>query len=104
MTEKKVEKKEEASESDKMWAEIKELPIEMFALPDQRVKHHAQRVKVTPNEVHLKLKSTAVVASLEFALAASRVRRYTVEVAEGYVIVRSAPLPMGMPKPEPLEK
>ena len=100
MTQKKIEKKAEATESDKIWAEIEELPIDMFALPDQKIKNHVQRVKVTPTEVYLKLKSTSVVASLEAALG----RRFELEMAEGYVIVRRAAQAMGMPKPEPLEE
>lgn len=100
MTEKKIEKKVDVNESDKIWAEIKELPIDMFALPDQRIKNHAQRMKVTPTEVHLKLKSSSVIASLEAALG----RKYELEVTEGYVIVRRIAPSMSMPKPEPLEE
>lgn len=100
MTEKKIEKKADVNESDKIWSEIKDLPIDMFALPDQRVKNHVQRVKVTPTEVHLKLKSSSVVASLEAVLC----RQFDLEISDGYVIVRRAAPAVGMPKPEPLEE
>lgn len=100
MIEKKNEKKIEPTVSDKLWDEIKNAPIDMFALPNQCVKQHVQRIKISPTEVHLKLKSTAVVASLEAALGL----KYQVEVCEGYVIVRKAPTPFGAPKPEPLEE
>ena len=104
MVEKKdMEKKETVTESDKIWDEIKDLPIEMFALPDQVIRHHAQRLKVSPNEVYLKLKSTSVIPSLEVALAHARGKRYDLEVAEGYVIVRRAAPVLPLPKPEPSE-
>ncbi|HVI40815.1 MAG TPA: hypothetical protein VM577_09155 [Anaerovoracaceae bacterium] len=101
-----VEKKEKdaVTESDKIWEEIKNLPIEMFALTNQYVKHHAQRLKVSPNEVYLRLKSGAVVASLEAALARVRGRSYELEVTEGYVIVRRGAPALNLPKPEPSEQ
>lgn len=101
-----VEKKEKEvfAESDKIWEEIKNLPIEMFSLANQYVKNHAQRIKVSPNEVHLKLKSGAVVASLEQALARVRGKSYELEVTEGYIIVRRGAPVLSLPKPEPSEQ
>ena len=94
----------EVNESDKIWSEIKDLPIEMFSLPDQMVKQHVQRMRVSTNEVYLKLKSTAVIASLENSLAMVRGRKYVVEVSEGYVLVKRGVMPIQLPKPEPTEK
>lgn len=56
------------TESDKMWEEIKNLPISMFALPNQVVADHVTRVPLSPSELHLKMHSSAVIASLDVAL------------------------------------
>lgn len=84
-------------ESDKIWDEIKDLPIAMFALSSQTVSHHVERIDLDPNIVHLRTKSSAVVASLDEALncvadRAGNVRRtdaYEIEQAEGgFVVVK----------------
>ncbi len=104
---KEVEKKETATttvprvtDSDKIWEEVQNLPIAMFALPAQSVKQHVQRIKVSQDALYLRLNSPAVVASLEEALADSRTdNRYSVELAEGgYVIVKRAAPPIVLPK------
>jgi hypothetical protein len=98
---KMVEKSSEAKTltvSDKIWAEIQNLPIEMFALPGQVVRQHTQRFLASPDAVYLKLQSPAVVVSLEATLA-SFGKRYAMEVAEGgYVVVKYAPPEVVVPK------
>ena len=83
-----MEKKEEIQTvSDLMWEAIKNLPIDMFGLPNQKVEDHVERVKMTPSEVHLKLRSSSVIASLERALP----RKYELdENVEGYAVVKEA--------------
>lgn len=100
----KNEKKESLTESDKIWEEIKNLPIAMFSLPDQLVKHHVQRVKGHPTEVFLKLKSSGVIANLEFALAQVRGKSYSVEVTDLYTVVRRNFVVPESTKPEPFEQ
>ncbi len=56
------------TESDKIWNEIKDVPIQMFGLPNQIVKNHVERVKISPNELYLRLKSTSVISGLEMIL------------------------------------
>jgi hypothetical protein len=100
------------TDSDRMWDEIKDLPIDMFALPNQTVKQHVQRIKITPTELHLKLRSSSVVTSLEDAITKDArgnklaSPRFEIEQAFGYTIVkRAAQAPTGIPvKSETEEK
>jgi hypothetical protein len=75
-------------ESDKIWNEIKDKSINMFALPGQTVKNHVQKLNVPgANGLYVKLSSSAVLASLEETL-----NGFTVEAAEKYVIIKRKPL------------
>lgn len=89
------------TESDKIWNEIKDLVISMYALPGQKVSDHVERVKLSTKEVHLKLNSPSVIASLDAALNSvtdntgntSQRYRYDIELTEGgFVIVKRADL------------
>jgi len=84
----KVETKK--SESDKIWEEIRRMPISLFALPSQTVEDHVERVPVPGKELLVKLTSSAVVAALEEAIG----KKYEIEQAEGYTIIRRAAVPL----------
>ncbi len=74
-------------EADKIWNEIKDKNIDMFALPNQTVKDHIQKLKVPgASGLYVKLVSSAVLASLEVAL-----KGYVIEAAEKYVIIKRKP-------------
>ena len=109
MTEKK---KKDSVDSDLIWAEISNLPIAIFSLPNQYVKDHVKRLSGFPNAVLLTLNSAAVLPALESSLATQQVVReekqntphgdkirvsypkFELEQAEGYVIVkRNVPAP-----------
>jgi hypothetical protein len=59
--------------AEKIWNRIKDLPFEIFALPDQSISNYAERVekmeKVSPDTLHLILRSSAVRPCLEEFLA-----------------------------------
>jgi hypothetical protein len=92
------------SEADIIWAEIRNLPIDMYSLPNQRVEDHVVRKVGIPDACLLTLRSQAVLPSLEATLAVreqtTMVRtaegdpvskthpKYVLEEAEGYVLVR----------------
>lgn len=89
MSEKQVEK----SESEQIWDEIKDLPISMFALANQTVKQHVVYVPMRGRDVLLKLVSTAALPALEETLSNKYLtggKKYEVEVADGYTLVRRA--------------
>lgn len=81
-----VVKHVDKTESEQIWQEIKDLPILVFALPNQTVKQHVMQVPMPGKELLLRLVSTAVLPSLEESLG----KRYEVVVAEGYVTVKRA--------------
>lgn len=62
---KEQEKQKKITESDKIWEEIRKLNIEIFGLPGQMIENHSTRILGSPNEVLLKLKSSAVLPALE---------------------------------------
>ena len=76
-------------ESDKIWDEIKNLSIDMFALPNQTVQQHIVPLQVAGKELLVKLVSTAALPALEEAINRYG-KKYTVTVAEGYVVVTRA--------------
>ncbi len=70
--------KTEQTVSSKLWDQIKDLPIEIFALPNQTVKDHVKREdgmeKVFPEDVYVTLRSAAVYPALEEALGSGQAR------------------------------
>ena len=78
------------TEADKIWAEIKDKPIEMFGLPDQTVGIHCTPITVEPSKLYVTIRSAATLPSLEAAIA----KGFTVELADKFVIVTRKPLPV----------
>ena len=74
------------SEAEKIWDEIKGLPIAMFGLPNQVVAQHCVVATVEPSQLYLLLKSSAVLPSLEASIAP----KFTVELLGKYVAVKRA--------------
>ena len=79
------------SEADLIWKEIQDLPIDMFALPGQKVSQYVKKLEVPGDQLLVKITASSVLPSLESALASVKARRYVVELAEGYVIIKRAP-------------
>lgn len=80
-------KSAELTPADKIWEEIKDLNIEMFALPNQQVHHYCKPVSVDPNKLFLLTTAGSVLPSLEVALAP----KFSVEKQDRFLIVsRSA--------------
>ena len=112
MTDKKV------NEADAIWGELRNLPIEMFALPNQRVENHLLRVRGVPHELYLKPKSAAALPALEALLKGQvslRVERtaegdpvnvsypkYEMEETELYIVVKRFVPPPERPELQPV--
>lgn len=78
------------TEAEKIWDEIKHLPIQMFGLPNQTVGQHCTFVPVEPTKLYVSIRSTATLPSLESAVAPV----FVVELADKWVIVtRASTLP-----------
>jgi len=78
------------TEAQKIWEEIQDLPILMFGLPDQTVNLHCSPITVEPSSLYLTVRSSATLPSLESAIGS----RFTVELADKFVIVKRAPKPL----------
>jgi len=80
----------QVNDADLMWEELRNLPIEMFALPNQRVEDYLMRVAGIPNELYLKPNSPAALPSFETLLNGQTIIRVE-RTAEGDPINVSYP-------------
>ena len=84
------------TEAGRIWNDIKNREIFMFALPNQIVSQHAKPVLIDPGVLHLVLMSSAALPSLEEAVGRSDARMgiagYQVELADRFVVVKPAQL------------
>lgn len=78
---KKVET--EKTEADKIWDEIKDKKIDMFALPDQIVSQYCDPAIVEPSKLYLRTTASSTLPSLEAAIG----KNYAVELVDKYVVV-----------------
>lgn len=82
-------KKLQSTEAGAIWDEIKDKPIDMFALPDQQVHMHVHPVNIEPSKLYLVLNSSSVLPSLEAAVG----NKFVVELVNKYVSVTRAVVP-----------
>lgn len=77
--------------SEQIWEEIKGLPIEMFALPDQTVEQYCSpQPLIDPSRLYVLLRTSSVLPSLEESVK----KGFTVEMADKWAIVtRRPPVP-----------
>jgi hypothetical protein len=78
------------TEAGKIWDEIKDKPIEMFALPEQKISHYAAPAMVEPSKLYLVTRATSVLPSIETAVG----KQYTVELMDKYVVVSRTVVPL----------
>ncbi len=108
----------QVNDADLMWEELRNLPIEMFALPNQRVADHLTRVAGVPNELYLKPNSPAALPSFETLLNGQTIIRvertaegdpinvsypkYEMEETDLYIVVRRFVPPSEKPEYQPV--
>jgi hypothetical protein len=85
-----IKKLSDETEAIKIWNEIKDKSIEMFALPNQRVMDHCYPVDIEPSKLYLRTKSTSVLPSLEVSCG----KNFVVELVDKYVSVSRALTPL----------
>lgn len=69
--------------ADKIWNDIKEKKIEIFALPDQFVSNYCQPIIIEPSKLYLTFSVSAFLPALELALKDV----YSVERMDKYICV-----------------
>lgn len=87
MSEKK-QNTSEKSDADKIWESIKDLKIEMFALPNQTVSQYCKPVSIEPSKCYLVFTASAVLPALEEATKS----KFAVDRAGKFITV-SYPVP-----------
>jgi|ERR1700723_1393699 len=95
---KTIEELMQGTEAGRMWNDIKDREILMFALPNQRVSQHASPVLIDTEKLYLVLQSTAALPSLEEAIGKADPQRgiagYVVELQDRFAVVSPAPPPL----------
>lgn len=73
------------STADKIWDDIKNVELEMFALPGQILSTYCSQVKVNPDKLYLEPKKNigALLPTLENVL----IKKYTVERVDRFIVV-----------------
>jgi hypothetical protein len=83
------------TDAEKIWDEIKPLPINMFALPNQTVADHVSpESRIDPTKLYATVRSTATLPSLEAAVG----NKFVVELVDRFVVISRAPAPLPVPK------
>lgn len=76
--------------AQQMWDEIKDLKIEMFALPDQRVNMYCKPVEIDPSKLFLLVTAGSVLTALELVISP----KYVIEKMDRFLVVTPAPKPL----------
>jgi len=85
-TTKEAPKTKSLTLAEKMWSDIKDTPLEMFALPKQFAHMYCEPIAIEPSKLYLKYKVPAVLPALEEALKGN----YTVERLDKYLCISPA--------------
>lgn len=90
MSDKKNEKQSDTlndkpvlSMADKIWNEIKDLKIDMFAIPNQKVSDYCKPVTIDPSKLFVTVKASSVLPSLESILSP----KYSIERQDKFLII-----------------
>jgi hypothetical protein len=82
--------KKEKTRSDVIWDQIKDLPVEIYALPNQTLSQHVERLEVAEDLVHLKPKSPAILPAMEEALGKVKLARgekFDVAPQQNFIVI-----------------
>ncbi len=83
---KSVKAEEVKTEAQKIWNEIKEKSVDMFALPNQVVSQYCKPAFIEPGRLYLLVSAASFLPSLETALG----EKFTVEIVDKYLVVSRA--------------
>lgn len=80
--------------ADKIWGMISNIPLEIFALPNQTLQMHCNVIPVTPDALYITLKSTAALPALEEAVLKVKLpsnQQWDVSQAGAYTVIKIVP-------------
>jgi hypothetical protein len=76
------------TEGDKIWNEIKDKEVMMFAIPNQFVEQYCDPVPLDPTKCFLRFKVSAFIPALEEAIGANKKNaKYNLEVQNDLIII-----------------
>jgi len=82
--------KKAPTRSDVIWDQIKNVEVEIYALPEQTIGKHVERLEVTDDMVHVRLKSPAILPAMELALRnvkLARGERFDVSSQKNFTVI-----------------
>lgn len=79
------------TEADRMWAEIKNKPISLFALAGKRVCDYCSPHPIEPSKLFLTAKASSLLPELEAVIGPA----YVCEKQDRFIVVSRAPKPLG---------
>jgi hypothetical protein len=82
----KVVKPEANTEAGKIWEEIKDKQIDIFALPNQVVSQYCKPIAIEPTKLYVIPSAPSVLPALETAVG----KKYAVTLSEKFLIVARA--------------
>jgi len=83
-----VQPKAPPTEGDKIWDEIKDKEVLMFAIPNQIVSQYCDPLPLDPTKCFLKYKVSAFIPALEAAIGANQKNsKYNLEVQNDIIII-----------------
>ena len=81
------------TEADLIWNEIKDMSIDIYSLPNQKVEDHVKKLKIPGDQLLLTLNSSAVLPALETTITR---RGFEIEQGEKFTIVRRVEKPVDL--------
>lgn len=75
--------KVDLTEEERIWDEIKDLEIEMFALPDQKVNKYVKKITIDPSRLFLLASATSVLPALELVVQ----KKFNIEKIDRYIVI-----------------
>lgn len=79
------------TEADLIWEEVKSLPIDVFAVQNQKVDQYVKKLDVPGTALYVKITSSAVLPALETTLSSTnltRGKKYSIDMGEGFLIIK----------------
>lgn len=85
---------EKLTRADVIWNQIKNIKVDIYALPNQTLEKHVERVKVSDDSVHIKLNSPAILPAMEEAMSKivmAKGERFDISAQKNYTIISIVP-------------
>lgn len=83
MTSKQEKNEVQINMADQIWNEIKDLKIDIYSLPNQRISDHCTEIKIEPTKLYLQSKIPAIIPFLESIIP----NKFQVYLVDKYICI-----------------